>query len=228
MANLVIQHALQAENGLAEDRYVNTFHVTTLAEPIGTDLAAIRDAIIDFYKPAENSGLQSFMGKWANGIGRTVKIYDLADLKPRAPIHEFISTTPPFSTASTTKNMPAEVAVCLSYEGDKISGTPQARRRGRIYIGPLSDSVMNESTASTPSRPMVAFLDLLLVQAAVLKLDLFAAGAVWCVYSPTEDSAGDGSQGMTPITSIWVDDAYDTQRRRGIAASQKRYANMAG
>jgi hypothetical protein len=44
-------------------------------------------------------------------------------------------------------------------------------------------------------------------------------GYDWCVYSPTSNM-------LFPISQIWVDDAWDTQRRRGVKATTRTTYNV--
>lgn len=90
-----------------------------------------------------------------------------------------------------------------SFQGARTSGSVQARRRGRIYIGPL------KTTTSTNGRPNSTAITTLATASSALGIDLNAvADTTWCVWSPTSGTA-------VPITDGWVDNAFDTQRRRG-------------
>lgn len=221
---LRIQHTLQGDSGLSKDRFVNTFHGTTLINPVGAEFDAIRDAVVNFYNDPVDPGFEGGMSSFANGVGRTVKMYDLAEPEPRTPIYTWEDTATPW-TNSINADLPSEVAVCLSYAGDPASGIPQARRRGRIYIGPLNVAWVQTPNTSDGVRPHPPLVAALLSAAWDLREALLDAGVIWAVYSPTNDTEGDGGPGsMTPITSIWCDDAFDTQRRRGNAPSTKLFA----
>lgn len=217
---LSIQHAFQGVSGLATDRYINTFHVTTTIPPASTDLAGLADAVERFYKPTSGQGIVNSMSNVANGVGRTIKIYDLADAKPRAPIYERVSSQVPYASSSV-RNLPAEVSLCMSYDAPKISGSPQARRRGRIYLGPLNLNATTTDAASEP-RPLPALVQIILLAGETFADDVGIAGCLWVVYSPTTDSAGVGDESAAAtITRCWVDNAFDTQRRRGADPTAK-------
>lgn len=210
MTTLLIQHTFNGLSGLAEDRFVNTFHGVTVPEPVGADLIAMGDAVLAFYD-STSTGLTSYLSPWCAGDGRNVKIYDLAHTKPRTPIYTKVVTATPVITVSGT-GFPNEVAVCLSYKGLPESGQIAARRRGRIYIGPLNTAT-GSITPPGDSRPAPAFVNRLLLSAQTTWGDLADAGFIWSVFSPTADAA-------TAIVSFSVDNSFDTQRRRGFAPTQ--------
>ena len=138
-----------------------------------------------------------------------MKIYNLDDTKPRAPIYEQTDTDAISGLSGT--GFPNEVAACLSYHAAKLSGAIQARRRGRIYLGPLNTST-GSITPTGDSRPNATFRAAVLSAAGYAALQLAAAGATWAVYSPTANTA-------VKIDVFSIDDAFDTQRRRGMAAT---------
>jgi hypothetical protein len=105
--------------------------------------------------------------------------------------------------------MPAEVAIVVSFEALPVSGEPQARRRGRVYIPWLPD------TANTEGRPTQTFIDDL--GAAFVAFGAAADASIsvdWVIWSPTDNAAVGTARG-------WIDNAWDTQRRRGFAATSR-------
>lgn len=142
--------------------------------------------------------------------GITTKVYDLADNKPR-PI-KAQKTVAGSTTVSATGNR--DTALCLSYYATR--NLP--RTRGRLYIGPFSASDVGAN------RPPQALID------AIATLPpLFAAaggaGCTWCVYSPTMRNTGSSYDAAAgPVTNWYIDNEWDTQRRRG----QKSTARTSG
>lgn len=205
MSILLIQHCFQGKSGMPKDRFINTFHGVTVPDPLTVDLQAMCDAVLGFYDSSSH-GLTSYLSPWCAGDGRNVKIYNLDDEKPRAPIFEFeVTATPPITTSGT--GFPNEVCCCLSYKALPVSGQVASRRRGRIYIGPLNTAT-GSITPPGDSRPAPAFQNRLLGAAQACWGELADAGFIWSVYSPTNDAA-------VAIATFTVDDAFDTQRRRG-------------
>jgi hypothetical protein len=150
----------------------------------------------------------------------TVKIYDMRDTKPRVPEYEgTIALTP-----DTAGLMPTEVALCLSYRAEQVSGESPARRRGRIYLGPLSANV--GALVSNDFRPTTAARGIIAGAAATLEDGIALASGVgsvkWAVYSPTiHQQTGDIEAAFNDVVDGWVDDAFDTQRRRGPKATTR-------
>jgi len=139
----------------------------------------------------------------------TVRYYDQADPTPQVPLR--ISEIGDVTTTSG-EGLPDEVALCLSFHANLVSGQPPARRRGRIYIGPLG---ANARTSGAPNnRPDSAFIGRLAAAATDLVDGANAASVPWVVHS---EAAGDDFF----VIAGWVDNAFDTQRRRGVAATSR-------
>jgi hypothetical protein len=110
------------------------------------------------------------------------------------------------------------MALCLSYKADYVGGFPQARQRGRIYLGGFATLLAAGSASSFPavsstSRTAIA------TAATALKTGLFADGWVWVVLSPTNVALN--AQNTFTVTGGWIDNAADTQRRRGQKATAR-------
>ncbi len=99
--------------------------------------------------------------------------------------------------------LPTEVAACLSYVADR--NLP--RNRGRIYLGPLGTNALVTSAGRVLVSP--AFRTALRESAARLQ-GANGQSISWHLYSTVANQ-------MKLITGGWVDDAFDTQRRRGTA-----------
>ncbi len=156
----------------------------------------------DFNVPGAESNWQLFADdvrdkfRFRNGqpAGWTVetRVYDMADAKPR-PVKAFGA---PMATTGTGAAGPREVALCLSY----FSERNLPRFRGRLYIGPYRADFMGE-------RPTTVMRDGLVTLAG----QLAAIGGVdvdWGLWSPTRNA-------FSKITAGWVDDEWDTIRKRG-------------
>lgn len=208
MTTYTVQHSLQGKSNEAKDRYINSFHLDGPITADHTTLTNISAAVKAFF-----SSLNVYYSTYANGLGETVKIYNLEDAKPRVPIYSEISETAPFG-ASSVQQLPEEVAVCLSMAANPSAPLPQARRRGRIYIGPLNINVLGDNVTGQPCRVATVFQDALLAKAVILNNALHAVGGdyTWIILSQTANT-------FVPIANFTVDNAFDTQRRRGAAPS---------
>lgn len=189
------------DSGIPEDRPVNTWAFTAVdkSTPVSDE---ITDDLIAFY----NAVSGAFSGIYAQN-GHVIKFYDLADPQPRAPYYErtFNLTSNP-----TQSPLPSELAICVSFQGNRVSGQDQKRRRGRVYLGPLATG-QNDN-----GRPLGTTLTAINAAADdLLTASNGSANYAWCVYSRTDDA-------MVVVTNGWVDDAFDVQRRRGLAPTTRR------
>ncbi len=175
---------------MPEDRFVNTFYYSS-----SSSLVADADALETKF----NLLLQTaFFDNRISAlvVSYQIKVYDFADPEPRVPEVRDLTWIP-----NVTGPGPAEVAVCLSY----YSGQNLPRKRGRVYLGPIGYAFMQ---AGTTGRILAATTTDVIEVASVLK---GTAARTWMQRSQTTGE-------LSEITNVWVDNAWDTQRRRGIAA----------
>lgn len=190
---------LRMDSGILNDFPTNTWWFD---DDDGTTLPAIESALTTFY-----NAVRPYYPTTMEQNGHTFTWYRQSDPQPRAPIRE---TTWNLSSAPNGASLPAEVAMCLSFQAPKLSGVPQARRRGRIYIGPLGGSIIDGA-----GRPTTGLVDGIRNAGATLAAASIASTTwKWAVFSRVNGTAAE-------VTSGWVDNAFDTQRRRGIAASSR-------
>lgn len=186
------QMELKMASNVTADSAVNTLHFAGSVP--ATDAPLIQTAMFSLY-----DDLRVIYGNSVAQNGHVLKVYDLDDPQPRVPILESVYN---FTSAPAVATLPHQVAVCMSYQADRISGTPQARRRGRIYLGPLNTDNLTTAGRVLPARITV------INNAAEDLLAFTSAQAIdWVAYSPT-DGTGD------LVTNGWCDDTFDIQRRR--------------
>lgn len=128
--------------------------------------------------------------------GITVKVYDLADAKPRVP--RAVATYVPSSWGTPTL-APREVACCLSFYGTN-PGIPS--QRGRIYVGPWN---MIQVAETVPQADQ----DMLLNLGQGL-FDIGGENVRHVVHSPSKGTD-------TTVQHYWVNDRWDTMRSRETA-----------
>lgn len=198
-------------NAALEDYVVNTFHFRT---PNGADPSPqITDEAMDnvqaFYEAIDGDLMNQDV------VECFLKVYDLTDPEPRAPIGERN-----FGLAAAAEpKLPEEMAICCSYSAALESGVPRARRQGRIYIGCLKLAVLDQSELHT--RVSETARGALAVAAGAL-IDAGTNGAIWSVLSVTDWDAGMVVYNAArPIIQGYVDDAFDVQRRRGPKPSDR-------
>jgi hypothetical protein len=172
------------------------------SNPLG-DATAITNALKTFYSAFATSYLSNLLAT----NGHEVKYYDLPGVTPNYPVAEqtFNLTAVPAGTP-----LPSELAVVLSFQGARTPGFPQARRRGRIYLGPLGTG------ANTSGRPTAALITAMATQAAAFKttIDALASDTEWAIWSVA-------NQAPVDITGGWIDNAFDVQRRRGVEETSR-------
>lgn len=133
--------------------------------------------------------------------GHEVNFYAMSDPEPRAPVFQ---TTWSLSGVGAT-SMPREVAMCVSFQAARISGVNQARRRGRLYLGPFGTGALTTATGQPSSTIIAACVSF---GEDLLGFSQGQADWKWAVYSTIENTGSEVDNG-------WVDNAFDTQRRRG-------------
>lgn len=202
----LFQVALAHDSGLPEDVTVNTFHcgAATMNQTEQDDWAQLLD---DFYNDVfTGNNVMGFLSSQISG-DYTIKVYDLTDPEPRAPTSTYTGAWGGIGITA----MPSEVSCCLSYQAAAISGVPQARRRGRLFIGPLAQTAQSGTTVPRPATGLIATL---CETADSFRVAAVALGLPWVVHSRV---LGTGAN----VTNGWVDNAFDTQRRRGEAATAR-------
>lgn len=203
----------QGPSGLAEDRIVNTFHFWNEEPRDPGDPLACANAVSNFYIAAAGASgtatatVASMLSPW---VGRTAELraYDMQEPgaghtgePPRTPhIYQIL-----LGTAGSSEGLPEEVALVCTLHGAPPLGK---RNRGRIYLGPLGRHVMTAAAASDASRPTPLVLNNLQIACQNL-IAQTNTPLNWCIRStlPTEN--------YVPIVSGYIDNAFDTQRRRG-------------
>jgi hypothetical protein len=228
MTHLKAVVTLRHESGLAKDNAVNTFHfgkdigLTTEAErnDIGTALVAIYNipfagadsAISRVIHPAMSRGV----------FNNDVDFYEAVGIGGPfgSPIHNFTWTLGP--VAAATSAYPAEVAITASFRADynnqpeNVPGGlpgpagdthPRARRRGRVFIGPLNTGCAEVPAGTNIVRPHTTFRTGLVNAMDNLHLEATNTGVKWKVYSPTAGT-------LLDVVAGWVDNEFDTMRSR--------------
>lgn len=227
MAVIRVQHIFNHRSGLPEDAIVNTWYFSNGVSGLANTAAATAlTPIVDAFYNTNGGTATVPMGSMIASIQMadpraTYKYYDMSAPLPRVP---FATITPTQSVANgALASLPSEVCACLSYRGAIVSGTAPARRRGRLYIGPLnntSGTIVGDVT--TLAARVHGNLALTATQNAKrLKTDALAAGFEWGVYSETLRAGNAAIQGFTPITHVWMDNSFDIQRRRGVAPTSR-------
>jgi len=198
---------MPAKTARTEDACVNTWHLNSLGSNLQLSMDVFAANLETFYTP-----IVPLYSSKMNPGGTVIRFYNMNDPKPRPPIY----TDTLFSTAvsaHTTAALPTEVALVLSYAAPKVAGKNQNRRRGHIYLGPWA-AVGDNNDNDRPKATLVGTVK----DAASAFLAESNGGITynWVVYSQTSVDQGGGGDPYVQVTNGWVDDSWDTQRRRGL------------
>jgi hypothetical protein len=194
MPTYTIQVATAADSVLARDAIVNTFHVD--------DKGAFSDP----------DGLaEDTVGIWQQlyGAARQIeaRVYDTGTA-PNFPLGQFIAN----AGQAPASTFPREVALCLSYYGER--NLP--RTRGRMYVC----AAIASNLVPNKVRPSLGDMNALLDHADRIS-GLGGADVDWITFSSV-----DGSN--EPVQTAWVDDEWDTMRSRGLRATTRTIRSQSG
>lgn len=199
MGFYTLQQTIATVDNTAENYATNTWHFEA---ETGQDITNAQSAIQTFY-----ASISDRFGNIVRQNNHPWKIYDDTDPEPRAPVS---SGSWNLASAPSLGSLPPEVSLVLSFQGEQESGVPQARKRGRVFI-PFLFSNANGSDG----RPIAATItDVRDAANALLTASNNAAGWTWLVFSRV-------APGYTAVTNGWVDNEWDTQRRRGRKATSR-------
>ena len=226
MARIRAQVTLDRRGGLPADAITNTYHFED-------DSGFSSDGGISVNGPGLVTRLQTFyntLGGFMLGAGLigtgVVRLYNMSDVKPRVPRLE---TGINFQPNAGGTPLPGEVALCLSFDAEKVSGQSQARRRGRVFLGTLSTSVFTVPGVDTPEpRPKAQTITDLLAAAHTMARGGSGAFRL-AVFSPTQSvTAADQDLAWNDVVRVSVDDAFDTIRSRGTRPTKRAFTPLGG
>jgi len=213
----------QSVTGLPEDVYTNDFALTFVGEASASDLEDAANNIRDFY--SVDGGKVHTIRDWlSTAVADTannfhVDIYLVPELPATLLGSPVFTKTYTVAATSTDGGLPEECSAVLSFHADltgipEESGAtrPRARRRGRVFIGPLRAGASDQT--SPPMRVHQDLQDDLVLAAEALAVDMGADAWFWEVWSRADNV-------MRDVVGGFVDDAFDTQRRRGPAATSR-------
>lgn len=216
MPRALVTASHQYFTGIPRDVAVNTFHFDTGQETVTSVSAGLAQLVQDFYATTP-SGSSNPIDYYLGAViprtteSRTIRVYDMSQPMPRPPV---LSVEYELQPAGGNSTLPLEVSIVCSFAAEGVPGIPPARRRGRIYLGPLGFSAINAGTTSDlPSVPS-AVRAVITGAAFELAVDSRAADLPWCVYSRVSST-------LAPVYRGWVDNEPDTQRRREGDATER-------
>lgn len=217
--DVLVRTIMSAASGLVEDQVVNdfAFHYDVVGND--TQLNFLMDLCGDFFRLTYTGGFS--VGQFiSNQVSRAATHEIQAWRLHAGPLGSPDLTKAWLGpvAASDADGLPTEVAGCLSFHAsltgvlEEVGATrPRARRRGRIYVGPLTVEAVD--TTAPPYVLNPSFTGTL--REAAVRLGSFAGnelstGEGWGVWSRAD-------QTVRKVVGGWTDNAPDTQRRRGFS-----------
>lgn len=214
-----VQVSIPLESAVAEDAIVNTFYFDDDDDPVAgpeDTQGWILDKLTAFYQAVD-----SVMFPDTVGGNATVRMYDMRDPEPRvAKAEEQIMLNP-----SINAPLPNEVALCMSFQAERVSGQLQRRRRGRVFLGPVAESAV--AVIGSHSRPLASVRNTIATAAEAMATPFLHPGSPglhlnWSIYSRRTDELGASlDDSFHDVKDGWIDDAWDIQRRRGAAPTAR-------
>lgn len=222
----------KASSGIARDAVQYDFHFASPGSIGETELTHMSDDLWKFFDTVGSPIAGAVDSFFSNELSSDASAVDIRTYLvplvrgPLGPPH----TTRSYSPSSIGSHaLPEEVALVMSFEADVSTisergpgGTrPRSSRRNRVYLGPLDTTANTQDPTTKRSHPTDGIRNLVL-QNAALFLDSTALrdGWVWQTFSPKLWQ-------MFPVLLCWVDDAWDTQRRRGPASVTRSSVGIA-
>lgn len=191
------QVSMPVTSTLPRDRISNTLHFQHASGGLlDTDLTTMCTDLANLYKDRYGISNKEITAK-AYNIGAPPQY-------PRASVT--INPGGIWDTAS-----PREIALCLSYAGANRGNKSE---RGRIYLMPGVASASGLVGTQRPSSTNLAWALAFYTTANGSFPDLGGVDWKFGIYSPTYDK-------FTQSKQAWVNDEWDTQRRRGLRETMR-------
>lgn len=227
--------AIPMDSGLPNDTVNNVWSFMNLQSSVDrtSDSESIQGRLAGFYDDLANR-----FSSRVDLNSSTITVIDMLDSAPRVPVFQDDLGTG--AEQSANMDFPPEVALCLSFKAAPGSGLNPRRRRGRIYLGPW------QSSSTTDYAEILAADVTLVMAAATTNIADNNDDVVWAIYSPythhavpvgrninEEDENGDKvfpeqsglvDDSFSAVATYWMDNAWDTQRRRGTKATARTTA----
>lgn len=190
------QSTLITQDGNPENYQSNVFALGGIGSLDLTGANTWTGYIKDFYDDCYEAG--ALRGIAINN--HVVKIYEVLAGPPNYPVYE---TNFNLGYTAGATDLPQEVSLCVSYYAAQATTIPRARRRGRIYISGWTEG------ANGQGRPTTTAVDDLL---DAMTTYVTACDSLTNLYAGVWSRSNDA---VYEIDTVWVDNEWDTQRRRG-------------
>lgn len=241
------QVVFATESGLPRDRAVNTFHFVRATEPNVAQLEAIAEAVRDFYvvdpDTTPEPRICDLLGGQVKTTGHEIRMYTYDD--PTGDRLAYNGAPPEYvelfdflgDTRQDLATVPSEVAAKVTFRAIASPLVPLAQRTGGVYLGPLNNTGVSNVAGQQEVRPSNDLISAAIKAGNDLITASAGLGAPLAVYSrpfagraantrfrangtplpalPARDGIG------YIVDQVSMDNALDTQRRRGWDATTR-------
>lgn len=221
---------IPAITGLPRDDSINSLYFRTPAAASNADLDAMIGVLSAFYttRPTGHGlAISEFYSPDRDATANAVRtdVYHIPSVRTLGP-HGYPAYGTPIHAlhwswapnASHHQPMPDQVAVAMSYRASTVGVVNVRKYRGRIFLGPFSGDVLEESAGSVAAQTVkadfIACVNLSAQEVLQTAMESLSASPRWVQWSPTDWAARD-------VVEVSVDDRFDTQRRRLERASSR-------
>lgn len=214
--DILVRTVMQPSSGLPEDVVINDWAFRRGAgAPSQAELATLMGIVGDFFRGV-NLNLATVGTYISTAITRAathqIQAYQIQAGPLGSPLHEIDWLGP--TTEGSSAGLPREVCGVLSFHGNLLgiqeeagATRPRARRRGRVFIGPLTTQAITQAGAPVLEP---TFTSALRTKAIAMADAAAVEGWTWSVWSRANEE-------LYEVVGGWTDNAPDTQRRRGQA-----------
>lgn len=209
-----VQNSIPYYTGIASDVVTNVFNFNWASSgtPSAGDITQVANSVAAFYEAAFLASSTPDMAPYMRPSLCRQKVYNMQDPTPRVPVLDRVTALT--VKLGTTGGLPPEVALCASFKATPTSGISLASQRGRIYVGGLGTGCFTAGATTTFPAPTSLFISQLNTAAKALRDVAATTHFQWEIYSK--------KVGLSfLVASGWVDNAFDTQRRRGQAPTAR-------
>lgn len=222
---------LQRTSGISADTVNNDWYFLDADnnEVTAGDADDLRTAIVAWFNTIHAPGTTDIASSISTTISRAANAHTINFYSVESPPTYPFQWGSPKQVRSFTldaalggsNNIPGEVALVMTYHGDltDIPETetnptpppatirPASRRRGRIFWGPFNTQVLSQQAPDNEPFPNVLISNAIIGAGTGFQAAL-PVGIDWVVHS-------EAAQEAFVVTGGWVDNAFDSQRRRG-------------
>jgi hypothetical protein len=215
-----VQIVLPNIDGLAVDAVDTSLNYET----VGVDSTGVSPLIAAFFNTTATGATSSIAARISDSISRTlpveIRYYDVTahlDGSPHGAPFQVDTFTLAAHAGGTVHDLPNQCCSTLSYYSQlDPGGTTTGRHRGRMFLGPLTDEVINTTfTAGNPRLSTAWTTDCTHAFAQLAAgMDALANPKVLCVWSRK-------AAGFEPVIACFMENKVDTLRKRAVAATAR-------